>query len=243
MMSRDDKHSTDLHTLGAVIVAAGKGSRMGASESKQFLLLDDKPILLHTLLAFQASERIAEVVLVTGADDVARCAAWVQPYGLAKLKQVVAGGAERQHSVWRGLQALSPAVTDVLVHDGVRPFVGHELLERVANALQTEAALVTAVPVKDTIKEVDDGVIRGTLTRERLWAMQTPQAFRLELLRAAHERAQVDGFIGTDEAVLVERMGAAVRVVPGEDLNFKITTPHDLAMARAIIQRQRETER
>jgi 2-C-methyl-D-erythritol 4-phosphate cytidylyltransferase len=242
MMSRDVEQSTDLHTLGAVIVAAGKGSRMGASESKQFLLLDDKPILLHTLLAFQASERIAEMVLVTGADDVARCLAWAEPYGLDKLKQVVAGGAERQHSVWCGLQALSPAVSHVLVHDGVRPFVGRDLLARVANGLQSAEALVAAVPVKDTIKEVSDGAITGTLARERLWAMQTPQAFRRELLQTAHERAVVDGFVGTDEAVLVERLGAIVRIVPGDDRNFKITTPHDLAMARAMLQSQRETE-
>ncbi|WP_308636601.1 2-C-methyl-D-erythritol 4-phosphate cytidylyltransferase [Paenibacillus silvisoli] len=228
---------------GVVVVAAGRGTRMGTAESKQYLLLQDKPILVHTLERFQAMDDIAEVALIVGQDDVERCQGFVQAYGLDKVKQVAAGGSERQHSVHRGLAALSETVEWVMVHDGVRPLVTERAVRACMDkALQTEAA-VLAVPVKDTIKQVNEtGVITATPDRRSLWAIQTPQAFRRSLLRQALDEAAKDGFLGTDDAMAVERLGVSVSVAEGDYTNIKITTPEDLPYAEFLLA-SREQER
>ncbi|RAP73255.1 2-C-methyl-D-erythritol 4-phosphate cytidylyltransferase [Paenibacillus montanisoli] len=228
---------------GVVVVAAGRGTRMGTAESKQYLLLRDKPILVHTLERFQAMDDIAEVTLVVGEHDVDRCRAFVREYGLHKVKQVAAGGSERQHSVHRGLAALSGAVDWVMVHDGVRPLVTERAVRACMNgALQTEAA-VLAVPVKDTIKQVNEaGVITATPDRRSLWAIQTPQAFRRSLLQQALDQAAKDGFLGTDDAMAVERLGVSVYVAEGDYTNIKMTTPEDLPYAEFLLA-SRERER
>ncbi|MDD9272140.1 2-C-methyl-D-erythritol 4-phosphate cytidylyltransferase [Paenibacillus sp. GCM10023248] len=226
--------------LGVIIVAAGKGSRMGTAESKQYLQLGQKPILVHTLQLFQNIHEVNEIILVVGGNDVERCAGYVQAYGLSKVTHVLAGGAERQDSVRQGLAALAKDTDWVLVHDGVRPFVKREhVFECLAKAQEQDAA-VLAVPVKDTIKVVDtDKRIQSTPDRRSLWAIQTPQAFRLSLLREAHERALQEGFMGTDDAMLVERIGTTVYVVEGDYYNIKITTPEDLPWAEWILQHVR----
>lgn len=226
--------------LGVVIVAAGKGSRMGTQESKQYLLLNDKPILVHTLELFERFDAVNSIALVTGADDVQRCSRYVEEYGLGKVGHILQGGKERQDSVYQGLLALNGAVDWVMVHDGVRPFAAIEHLTACLHqAMKTEAA-VLAVPVKDTIKVVDGtGVIQSTPDRSSLWAIQTPQAFRLSVLLEAHERARQEGFIGTDDAMLVERMGVRVSVVEADYYNIKITTPEDLPWAEWIIRNVR----
>ncbi|MDF9844413.1 MULTISPECIES: 2-C-methyl-D-erythritol 4-phosphate cytidylyltransferase [unclassified Paenibacillus] len=218
------------NSVGAVIVAAGKGTRMGTAESKQYLLLQDKPVIIHTLEVFQRHELISEIVLVTGEADILRCREWVEAYRLDKVKAVIAGGAERQHSVYKGLQALE---TDwVMVHDGVRPFVqATEISACYSKAAQTGAS-VLAVPVKDTIKQVDSaGQVVSTPDRRSLWAIQTPQTFRLSELMASYEAAERDGFLGTDDSSLAERSGITVSVVEGSYSNIKLTTPEDLDFA------------
>ncbi|GMX60160.1 2-C-methyl-D-erythritol 4-phosphate cytidylyltransferase [Paenibacillus elgii] len=226
--------------LGVVIVAAGRGSRMRTQESKQYLLLDGKPILVHTLELFDRLEAVSDVVLVTGADDVERCQGYIEAYGLRKVKRVIPGGKERQDSVYQGLLALDGSTRWVMVHDGVRPFAAREHIAAcLGKARETEAA-VLAVPVKDTIKIVDgEGLIQATPDRRSLWAIQTPQAFRFSLLREAHERAREEGFVGTDDAMLVERLGVRVAVVEADYYNIKITTPEDLPWAEWIIRHVR----
>jgi 2-C-methyl-D-erythritol 4-phosphate cytidylyltransferase len=223
--------------LGVVIVAAGKGSRMRTAVSKQYLELGGRPILVHTLQLFQNIQEVEQIVLVVGEEDLERCRKYVSDYGLTKVEQVLAGGQERQDSVCQGLRALSPATEWVLVHDGVRPFAApDQILACWHKAMEHEAA-VLAVPVKDTIKVVDAaGQIQSTPDRKSLWAIQTPQAFRVSLLQEAHERAKRQGFVGTDDAMLVERMGKPVHVVEGDYYNIKITTPEDLPWAEWILQ-------
>jgi 2-C-methyl-D-erythritol 4-phosphate cytidylyltransferase len=226
--------------LAVVVVAAGKGTRMRTEESKQYLELNGKPILVHTLSLFQSMEEIGSIVLVTGIDDVVRCKGYVLQYGLTKVHHVVSGGQERQDSVYKGLQALTPDTEWVMVHDGVRPFTAKEhVIACWQKAIETGAA-VLAVPVKDTIKIVDQsGTIRSTPDRRSLWAIQTPQAFRFSLLLQAYAEAAKEGFIGTDDAMLVERMGVSVQVVEADYYNIKITTPEDLPWANWIIHNVR----
>ncbi|MHA6481181.1 2-C-methyl-D-erythritol 4-phosphate cytidylyltransferase [Paenibacillus sp. strain BS8-2] len=220
---------------GVVVVAAGRGTRMGTKESKQYLRLADKPILVHTLELFQRMDLIREIALVVGSEDIDRCRDWVSEHGLTKVAHVLEGGAERQHSVLRGLRSLSEHEW-VMVHDGVRPLVSESAVEACCEAALAVGASVLAVPVKDTIKQVDgEGIIVATPDRRSLWAIQTPQAFRRELLLEAHERAQSDGFLGTDDAMVVERLGHPVKVAEGEYTNIKITTPEDLPYAEFLL--------
>lgn len=227
------------NSLGIVIVSAGKGSRMGTLESKQYLLLQEKPIIIHTLEVFNRMPLVKEIVLVTGQEDVGRAQEWVQQYHLDKVCKVIAGGSERQHSVYKGLLELQTEW--VMVHDGVRPFVDPvDIQECYEVALRTGAA-VLAVPVKDTIKIVDEsGIIVETPDRQSLWAIQTPQTFRVSDLLRSHQEAQKSGFLGTDDSMLVERIGIPVTVVKGSYSNIKITTPDDLEYAAFIEIRKGE---
>lgn len=223
---------------GVVVVAAGQGSRMGTRESKQYLLLDGKPILVHTLELFQRMDLIGEIALVVGAGDVGRCESWVAEYGLAKVGKVLPGGAERQHSVLCGLRALTSEW--VMVHDGVRPLVSERAVRDCCNAAREKGAAVLAVAVKDTVKQVnEDGIIVATPQRASLRAIQTPQAFRREQLLDAHEQAEREGFLGTDDAMVMERAGASVAVAEGEYTNIKITTPEDLPYAEFLLAQRR----
>lgn len=227
--------------FSVVIVAAGSGTRMGTAESKQFLPLRGKPVLVHTLQVFQAVDEVDEIVLVVGAADIDRCERYRDEYGFDKIRRIVAGGAERQESVYKGILSLPPETEWVLVHDGVRPFVTERHIMACWRAAVEHDAAVLAVQVKDTIKIVDaSGRITSTPDRRSLWAVQTPQAFRLSLLREAHERAAADGFVGTDDAMLVERIGRAVHVVEGDYRNIKLTTPEDLLLANWLLEQRGE---
>lgn len=221
---------------GVIIVAAGKGSRMRAAISKQYLLIQNKPIIVHTLELFQQFAAVDEIVLVVGSDDVNMANNWVEQYKLSKVSTVIAGGEERQDSVYIGLQQLSPEIEWVMIHDGVRPFVTSEAVEALLMQVKQTQAAVLAVPVKDTIKMVDDtGVIVSTPERSRLWAVHTPQAFARKTIIEAHEQAIADNFIGTDDAMLVERLGRPVHIVQSDYDNIKITTPDDLQRAESIM--------
>ncbi|WP_322907969.1 2-C-methyl-D-erythritol 4-phosphate cytidylyltransferase [Paenibacillus campi] len=224
---------------GIIVVAAGKGSRMGTVESKQYLRLQNKPIIIHTLEVFERSELVDEIVVVTGADDRERCQQWIEQYRLHKVVKVVAGGYDRQQSVYLGLQQLT--ADWVMVHDGVRPFVTEQQLQRCLEAAQQVGASVLAVPVKDTIKQVDANLhIAGTPDRSTLWAIQTPQTFRYTELLTAHEQADISGFRGTDDAMLIERLGIPITVVEGSYTNIKLTTPDDLDYAAYLLARKGE---
>lgn len=221
----------------AVIVAAGSGRRMGGDRKKQYLLLSGRPILAHTLEAFDRAPAVERVVLVVPAADLEEVRSGVLPlFGGHTPVELVAGGERRQDSVRNGLAALGPETGIVLIHDGVRPFVSAKNIEDCVSAAKEHGAAVLAVPASDTLKAVgEDGVVRKTLDRSRVWLAQTPQAFELELIRKAHSKALAEGLSVTDDAALAEHLGIGVRVVPGSRANIKITTPEDLDMARAIL--------
>lgn len=221
------------------------GRRMGGSMNKQYLLLDGKPILAHTLELFQQADCIDEICVVVPADEIEYCRTnVVEKYALKKVRQIVAGGAERQQSVLNGLRALACQDEDVvLIHDGVRPFAPLAAVQRsIEAALAFDGALV-AVPVKDTVKVVEDGFVAATPPRETLWLAQTPQTFRYQVIRAAHERAAAEGFSGTDDTSLLERIGMNVHIVRGDYRNIKITTPEDLILAEAFLDAEKREER
>lgn len=220
-----------------IIPAAGAGRRMGAEINKQYLALAGRPILAHTLNLFQKHPSIDAIFVVSPPEEIGYCRSEVvQRYGFGKVRDVVEGGAERQDSVRNGLAACGRGEEDiVLIHDGVRPFFPFVMVDPVIETASKVGGCVVGVPVKDTIKEVDDGLIAGTPPRGRLWQAQTPQAFPLRVIRDAHEAALLDGFRGTDDASLVERLGLPVAMVEGSYRNIKITTPEDLVLARAFL--------
>lgn len=220
----------------AVIPAAGRGERMG-SRWKPFLPLGGRPVLAWTLEVFQTSGAIAGVVLVVPEGFENAAGRLARRHGFEKVRAVVRGGPERQDSVRAGLERVPSEASLVVVHDGVRPFLTDALLRGVLMAAWREGAAIAALPVRETVKRVRDGMVEATVDRSDLWAAQTPQAFRRELLWEAHERAWGEGHYDTDEAALVERLGKPVHVVPGLGENLKITTPEDLALARALLRR------
>ena len=215
----------------AIIVAAGKGKRMGEDIPKQFLLLKEKPILWYTLYAFQCSA-IDEILLVINPDWEQESNNIVKEF--SKVKYVVFGGKTRQASVWAGLEAIEH--TDiVLIHDGVRPFVSKKLIKRVIEGVYKWEAVVPVLPVKETIKWVEGSVIKKTIPRDYLYFAQTPQGFKYLFLKEAYVQAQIRKWRFTDDASLLEKIGIRVHVVSGEPYNIKITTPEDLKWAEAII--------
>lgn len=223
----------------AVIPAAGQGKRMGGETAKQFLPLHGLPVIVHTLRAFEAATSIAEVVLVVAAEQIEQVQQdIVEAFGLTKVTRVVAGGEERQDSVYQGLLALSAEVDLVAVHDAARPLITPGQLNA-AVAAAAAGPLVMAVPVKDTVKVVNAaGQITETPDRRQLWAAQTPQIFPYRLLLEAHEAARRDGYLGTDDASLVERLGQSVKIFEGSPENLKVTTPQDLLLAERILERR-----
>jgi 2-C-methyl-D-erythritol 4-phosphate cytidylyltransferase len=235
--------------IAVIVPAAGLGTRMGRSSAekagtsrKQFMLLEGSPILLHTVRKFAASGRVHEIVIAVRSEDLEWVAEMLSrefPRGLAR---VVEGGNSRQQSVENALATLEPDTDLVAVHDAVRPFVDIETIHKVLDeAAETGAAIVGVVPV-DTVKQVTRANgrarVRSTLSRERLVLAQTPQVFRYGLLARAFQTARNDGFIGTDEASLVERLDVEVSVVLGSDRNIKITRPSDMDLARLFFQEQ-----
>jgi len=220
-----------------LVPAAGAGRRIGATINKQYLELGDRPILAHTLTRLAALPEVATIRVIVPAAECDFCRdEVVARYAPAKVAGVVAGGAERQDSVRNGLAACMAADDDlVMIHDGVRPFFPRAAIAELLAVTARIGAAVLAIPAQDTIKEAVAGQVVCTLERSRLWQVQTPQAFRFAVIAAAHRQAQAAGFTGTDDASLVEWCDGAVGVVPGSPYNFKITTPADLALARALL--------
>jgi len=224
----------------ALIPAAGMGRRMGKAVAKQFLPLGDMPMLAHTLLVFQRASEIDEIIPILSKEDMESCLRdIIEQYHITKVKTLVVGGKERQDSVMNGLQKLEKDASVVLVHDGVRPFVTPEMIRDCVDLAKKGECVVVGVPLKDTVKEVDDkGLVRHTLERSRLWAIQTPQTFPVKVLKRAYEESYKHKAYGTDDAMLVERAGVKVHVIMGSYENIKITTPEDLILAEEILKRR-----
>jgi 2-C-methyl-D-erythritol 4-phosphate cytidylyltransferase len=235
--------------VGVVIVAAGQGTRIGGPVPKQYRELAGVPMLLRALRPFVAHPDVAHTVIVLPAVDAERPPAWLGEL-LGGTLSVVAGGAERSDSVAHGLAALPGPCTTVLVHDAARPFIARETIDAVIAVARRGEGAVPASPLGDTLKESTDGgapagrvdalpLVQRTIPRDRLWRAQTPQGFPRAVLEEAHARARRDGLRGTDDAMLVERLGLPVRLIPGSDANFKVTSEADLLMAEAILVAQR----
>jgi 2-C-methyl-D-erythritol 4-phosphate cytidylyltransferase len=218
---------------------------MGNGTKKQFLLLGGKPILAHTLRCFEEAPEVSEIIPIVPVDEMENCLEQcVESQSLRKVKRVVPGGSQRQDSVYNGLKAVEPDTDFVMVHDGVRPFVSEECIRQLLTALKDYDGAILAVPAKDTIKEVSaDCVVCKTLDRRRCYQVQTPQAFRFDVLKDAFARAYADGFYGTDESSLVERCGGSVKVVVGSYANIKITTPEDMVLAEALLRKESKENR
>ncbi len=220
--------------VGAIIPAAGRGTRIGAAVPKQFLELKGKPLLHHTLKVFAECEVVDYVVLVMPQADVDESGnEWLHAYDV--VHKVIAGGAQRQDSVYNGFQALEGSTQIAVVHDGVRPFTTPEMIKETVEAAEQHGAAITAIPVSDTIKQVADGMVQRTVPREGLWRVQTPQAFQYDLLQQAFAKANGDSYYGTDEGALVEYLGKPVKIVTGSELNIKITRKEDIILGESLL--------
>ncbi|MCF8721455.1 2-C-methyl-D-erythritol 4-phosphate cytidylyltransferase [Nitrospina gracilis] len=222
--------------VAAVIPAAGQGVRMGTNVPKQFLTLCGKPILQHTLEVFERCGAVNEIVLAVPESDLDMVRQLAESVS-TKIKNVVIGGKQRQDSVYNGFQALDADTDLVVVHDGVRPFVRTEHIEASIAAAREDGAAIVAIPLSDTIKKVNkEQFVERTVDRTGLWRMQTPQTFRYALLKEAFSKALADGFYGTDEGSLIERLGHPLKIIPGSELNIKITRTEDLALGEKIVE-------
>jgi len=234
--------------VSVIIAAAGKGTRMNSDINKQYINICGVPVLARSIGVFQECKLINEIIVVVNKDDIIFCKKnIIDTYEFTKVTQIVAGGDSRQKSVLNGLNAVNKDTEIVLIHDGARPFVKQEIIiDSITSAMNFGAACV-AVPVKDTIKRSvgKDGqdFITETIPRETLWLVQTPQAFRYSLIREAHIKAYEEGFEGTDDSILVERLGVPVKIVMGRYDNIKITTWEDLIIGEAILSNELFTDK
>lgn len=218
----------------AILAAAGEGRRLGEGP-KAFVRLGGVPMLAHSLVTFAKASSIEAIVVAVPSERADEARALATSTVPSVRVEVVSGGATRQESVRNALASIPDYVYTVVVHDAARPLVTVPLIERVLEGLDIEMAAIVAVPERDTLKRERDGRVVETVSRAGLWRAQTPQAFRTGPLRRAHERAVADGIDGTDDAMLVERIGIDIAIVPGDERNLKVTTPDDLALAEALL--------
>ncbi|SCG84133.1 2-C-methyl-D-erythritol 4-phosphate cytidylyltransferase [Proteiniborus sp. DW1] len=223
--------------ISVVLPASGIGKRMNSSINKQFILLKDKPILAYTIEKFDNNEYIDEIVVVAREEEKEYCFnEVVKKYGFRKVTNIVGGGTERQDSVYKGLLAVNGSCDIVLIHDGVRPFVRDEDIINSIKGVIKHKACVIGTPVKDTIKKVNvEGDIIDTPERSTLWAVQTPQSFSYDIILKAYDYAIKSKIIGTDDSMLVEKLGYKVKIIEGSYSNIKITTPEDLKLAQLLL--------
>ena len=224
----------------AIIPAAGAGVRMGSETPKQFLSLEGVPIVVHTLRKFNDAESIDEIFLGVRPEDMERAHAELQKEQFSKPVRLIPGGATRQQTVSLCLREAPSDTEIVVVHDAVRPFVSTEMIHLSVEAARKSGAAILGIPSVDTVKQVERQTILGTIPRERIVLAQTPQAFKFDIFKEACDRAEADGYDGTDEASLVERLGRAVTVLMGSDRNIKITKPSDLPLARLFFAQEHE---
>lgn len=221
----------------AIILAAGRGTRMNSNINKQYLKINDKELIAYTLETFNSSADIHEIIVVVNSDEVDYFKNnIINKYSFSKIVSVIEGGSERQYSVWNALAQISSTTEYVLIHDGARPFVSREMIHSAISSAHKYKTVTTAVPVKDTIKVVDAlGFSDTTPDRNTLWAIQTPQVFQKDILIRAHKTAIAENFIGTDDASLVERLDIPTKLIMGSYNNIKITTQEDLGFAQVIL--------
>ena len=221
--------------ISAVIVAAGKGIRMNDTVRKQYLPLAGRPVLSHTLSIFDECNLINKIFLVVPKKDFDYCRNNILPM-LKKEINLVAGGKERQDSVYNGLLSVGENNGIVIIHDGVRPFTNKEMLESCIKGARKHGACIIGIPVQDTLKQISSsGDIEKTIERNNIWLAQTPQAFKYNIIKKAHEYARMKGHAGTDDANLVEKMGKFVKIIKGSKSNIKITTREDLRLAEVLL--------
>ncbi len=213
---------------------------MATKLAKPYLALNSKPILAHTLLALEDISLIEEIIVVVSGSDRSTCQREIiNKYSLKKVKEVVTGGASRTQSVYKGLRKVDPRCKLVLIHDGIRPFITEQTVKRLARQAAIFGAAISVVPVIPAIKEISgDMFVKKTLSRDRLWMVQTPQVFKRGLIYRAYQKANQNGTIAVDDAILLEQIGHKVKVIRGERDNIKITTPEDLLLAEAILKRR-----
>lgn len=226
--------------VSAIIVAAGQGRRMEGDRRKQYLSLAGLPILTRTLMVFHRCDAVDEIILVVPEDDIDFCRETIlKPEGLSRNITLSPGGERRQDSVFNGLKEVNPSCRIVVIHDGVRPFVQNDQIIACIDGARQFGACILGVPAYETLKQVDpsDHIIR-TLKRDDVWLAQTPQAFGHDLIRKAHDRARIENYTATDDASLVEKLGATVKIVKGSRRNIKITVKEDLEMARWVLSEE-----
>lgn len=219
----------------AIIVAAGSGSRIGSDKPKQFLEIHGKPVIIHTLERFEACDAVNEIVLVLPADQVVGFAETANQFSIKKLSKIVSGGSTRAESAYNGFKAVNDTAQIVAVHDGARPLVTAIEISRTIMAAEKTGAACLVAPVTDTIKEVADERIIGTVDRSRLRRALTPQAFRIDILKEAFENADLSESI-TDECYLIEKLGLQITCIKGSPLNIKVTHPEDLILAELFLR-------
>jgi len=221
-----------------IIPAAGQGKRMMAGKNKVLLELESLPVFIHTLKVFQTDDQCEGIFLAIQQQDEEEMKAIILENKITKVRALVPGGKERQHSIHNALRHVKQEGI-ILVHDAARPFINQNLIHSLLEAAQFKGAAILAVPVKDTVKKAFGNIVTETVERTSLWAVQTPQAFRFSILSTAYQKAEEDDFVGTDDASLVERLGYDVVIVEGDYDNIKLTTPEDLFFAEAIIRKRK----
>ena len=235
-LTKAARKSLPLKTCGAVIVAAGSASRMGGID-KVMTPLGGEPMIKRTVRAFQECDAVKYIVIVTREDLILPINSLCREF--SKVMEVVAGGKTRQESVERGVNALDQKVELVAVHDGARPLITWQLIDRCIRAANTYGTAAPAIPVKDTIKTVEGGIVVNTPDRAKLRAVQTPQVFDIDLLKGALLKAYQDGAEVTDDCSAVERLGMKIKIVEGDEKNLKVTTPMDLKIAEMLLEEQK----
>ena len=227
----------------AIVPAAGLGRRFGSGTKKPFQTLGGKPLIVWSLKALEAVGEICEIIPVLKSEDMELVQRLLEEEGFSKIRRIAAGGKERQDSVYNGLQYIEDKNSIVLIHDGVRPLMSphlaEELIRQMSDAVRNKEkydGIIPGVPLKDTIKEIEDGFVRKTLKRGFLWAVQTPQAFPYKKILRAYDEAAREGYYATDDAALIERYGGKIKIVMGSYANIKITTPEDLVVAEALLK-------
>jgi 2-C-methyl-D-erythritol 4-phosphate cytidylyltransferase len=221
-----------------VILSAGKGNRMKAKINKQFLMLQNKPVIAYALAAFEQCSEIDEIIVVVASDELEYFKTNIlHKFDFHKVKEVVAGGSERQQSAYNGLKSVSQDSEIILIHDGARPFVSQQTIINCINEAKICGAASAGMPSKDTIKIVDqNGIVTSTPPRDKVWQTQTPQAFKRALIIEAHEIARHKQITATDDAMLIEMLGYPVKMVTATYENIKITTPEDLSLGEQLIK-------
>lgn len=239
----------------AVVPAAGLGTRFGQDKNKPFYPLLGKPLIIWSLKILQETEEITEILPVLKDADLATCAELVDKYDITKVRRIVPGGKQRQDSVYNAIRETDEDTQAILIHDGARPLIERDLVSRAIAALlpfcNSDSGIdgvVPGVPVKDTIKEIDSQnpgikdtekkiIVKKTLDRSIIWAIQTPQVFCFQKIMSSYKKAMADGYYATDDAALLERSGGKIRVIMGSYNNIKITTPEDIHIAEALLRR------